>query len=273
MCRDCKQRSTFLHIRLMKNFFMKQFFIKTFIIVVVASLGLSAVMLIRKPIDLSVRQITTQKDSMFRVSDSGKVFVKPDTAEVTLAVIKEGKKVADVQKDLNQANSAVLKALKDLGIDDTYIKTVNYSITPNYRYVPTTGKSIIDGYRAEARLAVKVKDFDKVNKVIDAATSAGANEVGTVNFTVDARDEFVAQARAEAIQKAKAKAKVIADETGMQLGKIVDIQISENDGAPISPMYGGGYGGAMDIKASAPTEISVGENAISVTVTLVYETK
>lgn len=251
---------------------MNEFLTKVVVITVVASLGLAGVMLIRKPIDLSVRQITTQKDSLFSVSDTGKVFVKPDTAQVTLAVIKEGKKVTDVQKELNTANNAVLKALKDQGIEEKYIKTVNYSIYPNYRYEQSSGRSIIDGYKAEARLEVKVKDFDKLNKVIDTATVAGANEVGTVNFTVDERDEFIAQARGEAIAKARAKAEAIAKETGLALGKIVDVRVAEGDGGPQSPspMYAG-YGGAADMKSS--TEISTGENAIVVTATLVYETQ
>ncbi len=250
---------------------MQQFFIKTLVIVVLSALGLAGVMLIRKPIDLSVRQITTQKDTLFSVSDTGKVYVKPDTAQVTLAVIKEGKKVADVQKELNTANNAVLKALKDQGIEEKYIKTINYSIYPNYRYEQSSGRSIIDGYRAESRLEVKVKDFDKLNKVIDTATAAGANEVGTVNFTVDERDQFVSEARSQAIQKAKAKAVAIAQETGISLGKIVDVQIGEGDGVqPPTPMYAG-YGGAGDMKSS--TDISTGENAIVVTATLVYETQ
>lgn len=252
---------------------MQNFFVKTIIITVVASLGLAGVMLIRKPIDLSVRQITTQKDTLFSVSDTGKVYVKPDTAQVTLAIIKEGKKVADVQKELNTANNAVLKALKDQGIEERYIKTVNYSIYPNYRYEQSSGRSIIDGYRAESRLEVKIKDFDKLNKVIDSATAAGANEVGTVNFTVDERDQFIAEARGQAIQKAKTKAEAIAQETGITLGKIVDVQVTEGSGGnqPPMPMYAGGYGGAADVKSS--TEISTGENAIGVTVTLIYETK
>lgn len=252
---------------------MQQFLIKTVIITIVASLGLAGVMLIRKPIDLSIRQITTQKDTLFSVSDTGKVYVTPDTAQVTLAVIKEGKKVADVQKELNTLNNAVLKALKDLGIEEKYIKTVNYSIYPNYRYEQSSGRSIIDGYRAESRLEVKVKDFDKLNKVIDGATAAGANEVGTVNFTVDERDQFIAQARAQAIQKAKAKAEAIAKETGITLAKIVDVQVAEGEAGPQPPMpLYAGYGGAADIIKSS-TEISTGENAIVVTATLTYETK
>src|SRR3990167_6454176 len=242
---------------------MQQFFIKVFIITALSTVGLVIVVLIRKPIDLSVRQITTQKDTLFSVSDTGKVYVKPDTGDVTLAVIKEGKKVTDVQKDLNTVNNAVLKALKDQGIEEKYIKTVNYSIYPNYRYEQSSGRSIIDGYRAESRLEVKIKDFDKLNKVIDIATTAGANEVGTVNFTVDERDQFVAEARSQAIRKAKTKAEAISKETGVMLGKIVDVQVAEGEGGtqPPVPLYGG-YGGVADVKSS--TEISTGENAITV---------
>ena len=161
--------------------------------------------------------------------------------------------------------------MKDQGIEEKYIKTVNYSIYPNYRYEQSSGRSIIDGYKAESRLEVKVKDFDKLTKVIDTATVAGANEVGTVNFTVDERDQFVAEARSQAIQKAKDKAVAIAQETGISLGKIVDVQIGEGDGVqPPTPMYAG-YGGMADVKSS--TEISTGENAIVVTATLVYETQ
>ncbi|GAJ19338.1 unnamed protein product, partial [marine sediment metagenome] len=36
----------------------------------------------------------------------------------------------------------------------------------------------------ETSLRVKVRDFEKINQVIDSAVSLGANQVGQLNFSV-----------------------------------------------------------------------------------------
>jgi len=91
--------------------------------------------------------------------------------------------------------------------------------------------------------------------------------VGDLQFTIDKQDELKSQARKEAIEKAKAKAKEIAGQLGVKLVKITNF--SENAIAPIPYPYfmeNAAEGG----KVGTP-QIQTGENKIEVQVSITYE--
>ncbi len=222
------------------------------------------------PIPLSVNQISTQKASTFDVSGEGSATVPPDTAEITLGVTTRESTVASAQQKTNQVINDLTKALKQNGVDEKDIKTINYSVNPEYDY--SQGSNRITGYNVNANLLVKLTDFNKLNQAIDSATSLEANQVGGVNFTLSdqARIKAEDQARVEAVKIAKAKAESLSKAAGIRLGKIVNVQES-SQGGPF-PIYRDFA--AMETKASPaePTQIQPGSTEVKLTVTLSYET-
>jgi uncharacterized protein YggE len=56
------------------------------------------------------------------VTGEGKVFVKPDVALVSLGVKTEAKKSVDAVNKNNEKMNAVIKAIKDLGVDEKILK-------------------------------------------------------------------------------------------------------------------------------------------------------
>ena len=127
------------------------------------------------------------------------------------------------------------------------------------------------GFDASQSLRVKVRDLDTVSDVLAAATNAGANQAGSVNFVVDDPEKARAEARQEAIDQAQEKAKTLAAQLGMQLGKIKGF--SEGGGYMPPVMYGRGGAMEMDAKAMevAPTPLPPGEEEMTIQVTLTYE--
>jgi hypothetical protein len=90
------------------------------------------------------------------------------------------------------------------------------------------------------------------------------------NFTIDNPDALQVQARQKAIEDAKAKAKVLAKELGVGLGKIE----SFSDSSGGYPLPYAMDAKVMSVGASAPTAaIPKGENTISSDVTITYEIK
>ncbi|HPX64914.1 MAG TPA: SIMPL domain-containing protein, partial [bacterium] len=90
---------------------------------------------------------------------------------------------------------------------------------------------------------------------------------------IDDEFELRNQARALAIKKAQEKAQLIAEQSGMKLGKIKGFSEGSNDATPI--LYSNAkviasQGAAMDL--SEPLMPS-GQNEIKVDVTLMYEVK
>src|SRR3989344_1456639 len=185
------------------------------------------------PIPFSVNSVTTTKFTTFDVTGEGKVTVKPDVASVTVGIQATGSTVKTVQEQINSVINKVSDAVKKLGVDAKDIQTTNYSINPTYDY--SGGNQKITGYSASTNLLIKVKQIDKINQVIDAATQNGANQVSGISFDVLDKTKIENEARAKAVVEAKEKAQNAAKIAGFKLGKIINY--SENmDGYPVPMM-------------------------------------
>ena len=161
----------------------------------------------------------------------------------------------------------VIELVKSKGVEDKDIKTTGYNLYPRYDYVE--GRQIAAGYTLDQTVEVKVRDLKKVGEIITGAVGRGANQVSGVEFFVDDPDKFRVEARAQAFEKARAKAKELAKLSGIKLGRVVNFSESFAGEPPIifaraSEVYGIG-GAAPDTQA--------GSQEIAVNVTVVFEIK
>lgn len=219
------------------------------------------------PIPFSVTSVTTQKTDTFSVTGEGKVITKPDIATTSVGVQAQGATVKAVQQELNNKINQVTAAVKKVGVSDKDIQTTNYSISPTYDYREPTQKIL--GYSASSQLLIKSRDLDKINEVIDAATGAGANQVGGINFDVDDKTKAENEAREKAVADAKRKAETAAKAAGFYLGKIINYNENLGGYRGPMPMYAKAEGAvAVD---RAPTQIEPGSTEITVSVSLSYE--
>jgi uncharacterized protein YggE len=94
--------------------------------------------------------------------------------------------------------------------------------------------------------------------------------VGGVNFTFSESlsKSLETQATQQAVDNAKAKAETLAKAAGINLGKIVNVVENSNQPQPL--MMAAGIAAKTD--QSAPTNITPGENSLTVDVVLYYET-
>lgn len=217
------------------------------------------------PIPFSVNSITTTKTNLFSVNGVGKSAGIPDTVQISIGITKTAPTVVSAQEQANTAANKIIEDLKKLKIEEKNIKTTNYSINPNYDF--NRGGQNITGYTVTQTLEINITPIDIANKAIDAAVADGANLVGGVNFTFNdkTKKELENKARAEAVRIAKEKAESLAKATGIRLGKIVDVQESGNfEPRPFAIQ-------SLETK-SADTELTPGENSITINITLSYET-
>lgn len=210
---------------------------------------------------ISIKPFFNKQDSTFQVSEQASVFAKPNLAKIYLESIRESNSVTSIQTQLSQASNDLSSSLKKLKIQEQNIKTINYSISPKTSWNRETGESYIYGYRGNVQIEVKIKDFSKIDQVVNLG------QVKNIVFEVENKDEFLAQARVEAMQKAKLKAKKIAQEAGISLGKLVNISISENQNNYLK------YSGIAEMSSDESASIQVGENEIKIYVNLEYEIK
>ena len=220
-------------------------------------------------IPFSITSVQTTKDSLFRVDGAGKATAVPDTALLSLGVTKNASSIQAAQSQANIVVNKLIADLKQLGVEEKNIKTDNYNVSPTYDY--TSGKQSVTGYTVSQNLEVKVKPVDLANKITDIATADGANIVGGVTFVLDdkTQTDLENQARIQAISKAKEKAQSLANAAGIHLGRIIDVQENAGQPQPIRTMNLAMPGGG---EAKDTTQLPPGENSVSITITLSYET-
>ncbi|MDO8486624.1 MAG: SIMPL domain-containing protein [Candidatus Staskawiczbacteria bacterium] len=203
------------------------------------------------------------------VMGEGKTFIKPDIALVSLGVKTEANKSVDAVNQNNEKMNAVTQAIKDLGVDEKDIKTSAYNLYPVYDY--TESGRIFKGYSLDQQISVKIKDFNKISDVLDKATSLGANTISDLQFTVDDLEKARADARAQAIDQAKAKAVILANQAGLKIIKLVNI--SEGYQPSPQPMYGMGGGINTLEKSDIAPSIQPGQSEINTTIYLTYRVR
>ncbi len=241
------------------------------LIISVVVIGAAAMYFFGHTPGFPVSSVVTQKASLFTVSGDGKVTVVPDIAIVTLGVNATGPTVKNTQTQANQIINSITAKIKSLGVADKDIVTNNYSLYPQYNYQTPTNR--ITGYSVSVNLTVTVRQLDRVNDVIDSATSLGANTVGGIQFTVndDRKKQLTQQARDLAVADAKAKAQSLAQAAGLNLGRLVNVE--ETSTPEIRPLPMMGLGAAVNASAGGGTQVQPGSTDITSSLTLSYETR
>lgn len=212
--------------------------------------------------------IDLQNNYQITVSGEGKIYAKPDVALVNLGVATEGSTTADVIDRNTKKMNAVIQAVKDAGVDEKDIKSTTYNLSPLYNWTEAAGR-VFQGYTLQQNIQVKIRDFTKIGEILNKATSSGANLANDLQFTIDDPEQFREQARTEAINQAKEKAKNLAKESGIKLGKIINVYENYNS-YPVSYDLLKGYGGAATESAPVPT-IESGQQEVTITINLTYQ--
>ena len=200
------------------------------------------------------------------VTGTGEASGGPDLALLTLGVSSEEKSVKEAREKAAGAMEAVLKSLKDKGVEEKDIQTRQLSIEPQFDY--GDGRQELRGFRVTNIVSAKLRDLDKVGEVIDGAAEAGGDliQVQGLSFTIEEPDDLRAQAREEAVNEARAKAERLAELAGVKLGK--PISISE-EGFFQPPMPFAAAPLAREAEA-VETPIQPGELEVSVSVSVLF---
>jgi uncharacterized protein YggE len=214
------------------------------------------------------------------VSGTGKVRTAPDLADVSVGVISSAATARDALAANTEAMTAVQAVLKERGVAEKDIQTVNISIQPRYSQPPQPrpGQAPrefvpkIVGYDVTNSVQITARDLKKLGTILDAVVQSGANQMYGISFRVNEPEKLLDLARKQAMADAKRKAELLAGEAGVVVGP--PISISESGGyafpAPM-PMYAKAMAGAP--MAAAPTPVAAGEQELSISVAVTYELK
>ncbi len=197
------------------------------------------------------------------VTGNGTVVAKPDIAYLQVGYEAHNKGAVVAQNEAKTKMAAVIKQLKAQGVKDADIKTTNISLYKTADYVKEVKNEY---YVAINTVEVTSRDLDSIGNLIDTAINAGANEFGSVRFSIEDQEKYQIQAITLALKNASNKANAIASFSGITINK--PSKITENS-------YGGGMiyreASAMVKAADAVTPVEVGTINIEANVNVEYE--
>ncbi len=205
------------------------------------------------------------------VTAEGKTTATPDLAEISFSVVSTGQDPQTLQTSNTTKMNAALQFLASENIATSDIATTGYDLEPAYNYDNMTQRNYITGYTLTQTVTVKIHDLTNVATVLGGLAPLGVNQIGGVTFTFNDPDEFLAVARADAMNKAEAKAIQMASEAGTSLGEVVNV--SENGIVPQPyPVYNmAAPMAAMGASSGASTpNIQPGSQDVTDNVTITY---
>lgn len=208
----------------------------------------------------------TEPPSVISVTGEARISVPPDLAQIDAGVTTEAKTAREASDANNLAMGKVLVALKSAGIDEKDYQTSRLSLQTQNSVARPGAPPTITGYRASNRVTIRLHDVAKVANVIDALVTAGANEIGGVNFMVSQASKLLDDARQQAVADARRKAEIYAKAAGVTLG--APLSISEEGAA--QPLFRARMAAPM---AASPVPIAQGEETLSITVGMTWAIK
>lgn len=205
------------------------------------------------------------------VAATSTVTANPDQARISMAVVSCDSNLGKAQKSNNSKTEKLISAIKNTGISEENIETVNYGIYPQYNYREDDSTPEIIGYRVRNEIQLIVKKIDKLGYILDTAVKAGANNINYIRFEKANTDAEENRALAQAVQRAHSKAVAIANAAGMSLGNIISVNEGGiNTYMPRNPLSFA----ENDAKAAGSSvPINPGDLEISASISIMYELK
>jgi uncharacterized protein len=205
--------------------------------------------------------------SSIRVTGNAKISAQPDRVQIDIGVSTRAPKSQDAASQNARAADAVLAAVKGAAGSSATLKTINYSLNPEYQYHPNGGEPTLTGYTAANTVQVTLDDLTRISAVLDAATHAGANQVQGIRFTLKDEEQVRMQALRAAAQRARAEAEVLASALNLRIDRV--LQAEEAGGAV--PVFQPAPRMMAAAAPAAATPVEAGTLDVNAAVTLTVE--
>lgn len=213
----------------------------------------------------AVRAVAPEERNVISVTGEGRLYADPDMAQIVIGVESRAPTAKEAASKNSGDMSEVMAVLKEMGVAEEDIQTVDYSIRAEM-YYPEKEEPKVIGYVVTNAVQVKMRDLNLVGDLLDRVTEAGANNIYGITFTIEDPRPFQEQAREKAVADARKKAQQLADLADIRLGDLISISEYIMGG----PVYVERAAPAEGIGGGGPS-ISPGQLEIVVQVGMSYE--
>lgn len=205
-------------------------------------------------------------DRVITTQGRGVVDMEPDMATIEIGVTQEADEAAEALSLTSAAMQAVITRLENTGIEARDMQTRGLSLNPVWsrQLSGSDAPPEVSGFVARNGLVVRVRDLAALGRILDTVVADGANNFNGLQFSVQDSEAAMAEARADAVRDAVAKAKQLAAAAGVSLGPV--LSISEGGGNGPGPVL-------MEMasaRMAADVPVAAGEVSLTAHVNMVF---
>lgn len=177
--------------------------------------------------------ITAQPNTLY-VGADGKFDSAPDTAliQFNIAAQEDNPKAAYDRASRNAEQ--IRQILRSNGIEASSAQIGFFSIEPVYDW--RSAKRKVVGYRVNAAVSLKLRDFSKIGPIIQQLSDTDVTENQSVNYILENIDAAKAKAVEDAYKRARANADAIARAGGRSVESLAYASVDTAEQVRIMPM-------------------------------------
>lgn len=150
----------------------------------------------------------------------GELDADPDLATLRLGISTIESTAASALAENAEKMARVNSVLKSRGIAPRDIRTSSFNLSAQFAYEPNKAPRLT-GYEARHEIAIIIRDLPTVGSDLDAAISAGANEMNGIDFGLSHPKASEDSARIQAFKALTAKAELYRDAMGYRKLRLI----------------------------------------------------
>ncbi|MGC2108855.1 MAG: SIMPL domain-containing protein [Candidatus Korobacteraceae bacterium] len=206
------------------------------------------------------------------VGADGKFDSEPDTALVTFNISAQEKQLQDATQKANQAAEQIRQLLRNNGLDPKDAQISRFTTQPVYDW---NAKRKLVGYRVEAGISIKLKDFSKIGPIAEGLSNMDVTDT-SINYLLEDIDAAKIKAVQDALRRAHDEANAVAQSSGRALGELSYASVDTFEAQPVRPMMMAKAMGGQSAPAAPPAptaEFSAEKITVTAHVNALYNLK
>lgn len=195
--------------------------------------------------------LAAQPNTVF-VGADGKFESAPDTAQIQFNISAQENSAKDAYARASKNAEQIREILRSNGIDPKLAEIGFFSLQPVYDWKTAQRKLV--GYRVNASVQLKLKDFSKVAPILQQLADTDVTDNQTVNYALDNIDAAKVKAVEDAYRRARANGEAVARAGNRVLGDLSYASVDTFEQVRVvSPMAAPGVMMRAQAQAPAPT--------------------
>ena len=204
-----------------------------------------------------------QTENVIVVQGVGEVTITNAEGRINASVSTLNQDAEVALSSNNAIVSNIVNELSGVGISPEDISTNRFDFYPEYEW--NDGQYIFEGYAVTNGVSIRVREVAAMGAILNLLVDAGASRINSVGFGSSDLGEVRKQALVKATEDALAKATILANANGVNLGKVIQVKLSSRNSILDQSSVNGG------VSSGSPVPISPGQNTYVEKLSVTYE--